>query len=411
MAIRDPRKAAALSALAAWALAAPAADIHVPGDQPTIQQGIAAANNGDRVLVAPGTYAEHIDFLGKQVVLQSTGGAAVTTIDGTHSGIVVTMVHGEPPGTVLRGFTITGGLAGLHYGQPDTGGAIRVEGHAAPLIEENDIHHNLAHDGGAIGVSYASPTIRDNRIHDNRLTRGHWGGAIFVSDVGATVIEHNLIYNNRAPFGGGVSVHGFLGAVPKITRNVIAFNQATNDGGGLEVWINAHVVDNLVHGNQSPPGAAAGITAKGFLGTENDIVFINNTIADNRGEAVHVDVEGGQVVFHDTLVQTTVGTASIRCSQSDGGTAVFGRSLVFAPNGATIQGNCDVAGGGLLTDDPLFRGPGQPHPYELQDGSPAIDAGDDAYVAKVRRDLAGKPRVQGASVDLGAYEHPADSRE
>jgi hypothetical protein len=407
MAACDPRKAAALGALAAWALAAPAADIHVPGDQPTIQQGLDAANNGDRVLVAPGTYAEHIDFQGKEVVLQSTDGAAVTTIDGTYTGIVVTMVHGEGPGAVLRGFTITRGAAGIRYGQPNTGGAIRIENHAAPLIEDNDIHHNLAHDGGAIGVSFSSPTIRDNRVHDNRTVRGHWGGAIFVSDVGATVIEHNLIYNNRAQNGGGLSIHGFLGGIPKISRNVIAFNEALVDGGGLEVWINAHVVDNLIHGNQSPPGAAAGVTVLGFLHTANDVVFINNTIADNSGEAVHVTLEGGQVVFHDTIVQAPAGAASIRCSQTNGGQAVFGRSLVFAPNGATIEGNCDVAGGGLLTDDPRFRGSGHPHAYELQDDSPAIDAGDDAYVTKVRLDLAGRPRVQGASVDLGAYEHPA----
>jgi hypothetical protein len=407
MAACDPRKAAALGALAAWALAAAAADIHVPGDQPTIQQGIAAANDGDRVLVAPGTYAEHIDYQGKQVVVESTGGAEVTTIDGTYTGIVVTMIHGEGPGAVLRGFTIEHGAAGIRYGQPNTGGAIRIEGHAAPLIEDNDIHHNLAHDGGAIGVSFASPTIRDNRIHDNRVIRGHWGGAIFVSDVGATVIEHNLIYNNRAQYGGGLSIHGFLGGVPKVSRNVIAFNEATIAGGGLEVWINAHVVDNLIHHNQSPPAQAAGVVAMGFLNTDNDILFINNTIADNDGEAVHVSVEGGKVVFHDTIVQATVGAASIRCSQTDGGQAVFGRSLVFAPNGATIEGNCDVARGGLLTSDPRFLGPNQPHSYELQDDSPAIDAGDDAYVTKVRLDLKGLPRIQGASVDLGAYEHPA----
>ncbi len=43
------------------------ATIHVPADQPTIQSGIDAAQNGDTVLVAPGNYAESLDFKGKGV--------------------------------------------------------------------------------------------------------------------------------------------------------------------------------------------------------------------------------------------------------------------------------------------------------------------------------------------------------
>jgi parallel beta-helix repeat protein len=407
MATFDPRGAAMVAALAAWTLAARAADIHVPGDQPTIQQGIDAASPGDRVLVAPGTYAEHIDFEGKDIGVESTAGAAVTTIDGTYTGIVVTFVHGEGPAAVLRGFTIMRGAAGLKYTLPNTGGGIRIESHSSPTIEDNDIHHNLAHDGGGIAVSFSSPTIRNNRIHDNRVYRGHWGGGIFVSDVGSTVIEHNLIDHNRAPFGAGLAVHGFLGGTPLIARNVITFNQARYDAGGLEVWIHARIVDNLIHGNVAPPGAAAGVRAMGFLNTDNDIVFTNNTIADNRGDDLRVQVEGGQVVFQNTIVRTSAGAFSVECDQRDGGTAVFDRSLVFATNGATITGHCDLAAGGLLTVDPRFTGPAHAHPYSLQADSPAIDGGDNAAVAHVKVDLAGRPRIQGARADLGAYEHPA----
>lgn len=53
---------------------ASAATILVPGDQATIQAGINAAATEDTILVAPGTYEETVDFLGKWITPRSEGG-------------------------------------------------------------------------------------------------------------------------------------------------------------------------------------------------------------------------------------------------------------------------------------------------------------------------------------------------
>ena len=48
--------------------------INVPLDHLTIQGAINAAVNGDEVVVAPGTYDEIIDLLGKSIIVRSSGG-------------------------------------------------------------------------------------------------------------------------------------------------------------------------------------------------------------------------------------------------------------------------------------------------------------------------------------------------
>ncbi len=88
-----------------------------------IQDGIDAADDGNEIIVAPGTYNETIDFLGKAITLRSSGGRDVTTIDGNGAFHVVQCVNFEGPNTILDGFTVTGGDATGTF-PDDTGGGM-----------------------------------------------------------------------------------------------------------------------------------------------------------------------------------------------------------------------------------------------------------------------------------------------
>ena len=82
----------------------------VPIPYPTIQSAINSASDGDTVLVAPGTYYETIDFLGKEILVQSSDGASVTTIDANQKDTVAYFWNNETSDSILDGFTLTNGI-------------------------------------------------------------------------------------------------------------------------------------------------------------------------------------------------------------------------------------------------------------------------------------------------------------
>ncbi len=106
-----------------------------------IQTAIDNAVETDEIVVAPGTYFETINFLGKAITLRSSDGPVI--IDGTGFFHVVKCVSGEGLDTILDGFTITGGNAdGDDY--PDYLGGGMVNDNSSPTVTNCTFSGNSA---------------------------------------------------------------------------------------------------------------------------------------------------------------------------------------------------------------------------------------------------------------------------
>jgi len=147
-----------------------AAEIHVPGDQPTIQAAIEAAALGDTIVVSPGRYNEKIDFLGKAITLRSANPldpdvVAATILDGSDlQWWCVSFTNGEKEDSVIEGFTVTGTAQG--------GGIFCKK--ASPMIVGNTFRGNDASPGIACLESAAFIAGNLFALNEGMVT----GGAI-----------------------------------------------------------------------------------------------------------------------------------------------------------------------------------------------------------------------------------------
>lgn len=329
---------------------ASAATINVPADQSTIQAAINAATNGDTVLVAPGIYFELLDFMGKAIKVQSSGGAAVTILDGNNTGPIVSFIHGESSAAVLQGFTLT------HAHTNTDGSAVHISGPSSPIIEDNVFVNNVGYSGYsgvAIGVS---------------------GGT------GSPIILRNYFADNACGTQFEDSVLGFPADSPVIADNVFVNNSCPAMYLAIASSVATKVYNNTLVGNRY------GIVFQKFSSTTGPSFFSNNLIAFNQ--------------------------YGLNATLNSGATMpTWSHNLVFGNTGADYQGVANQTGGnGNVSSDPMLKYwlGGDVH---LLSSSPAIDAGDSTVSQTSATDFYSNTRdfdgnADGtAVVDIGAAEN------
>jgi len=87
----------------------------------TIQDAIDDANDGDTILAKPGLYGEHINFLGKNIILTSIDPTDPNIVNDTIIDGVVAFRGTEDPNCTLTGFNIDGGIRGFYWPPPGSG--------------------------------------------------------------------------------------------------------------------------------------------------------------------------------------------------------------------------------------------------------------------------------------------------
>ncbi len=386
----------------------------VPGTFPTIQSAINAANNGDVVQVAPGTYVETLDFLGKTIEVVSFGGPQVTIIDAAGLGTVVRFVNGEPRATHLEGFTLRGGLGianvpGVPEGAPGgvlcvasaptlrnciieansgglgTGGAIGGAGaismHASafPLLEDCILRNNMGGLGvggpggpGALLSVGGMPDLIRSRVENNTGGVGTSGGAGAIESVGGTMVVANDRFLGNT---GGAGTAGEGG--PGVLRI---------DSTALGGIINCVLADN--QGGLGTVGVSSTVRRTG-MGFSGSFLVLHATVADNMPAGSGGNAFDGPMEVRNSILRNPAyagefaGPGAVASSNAIG--------LATVPN----AGNIDAP---ALFVDAANRD------YHLQAGSPCRDAADAAFTGLLDLDVDADPRIVNVIPDMGADE-------
>jgi hypothetical protein len=327
------------------------------GDFTSIQAAVDSADDGDWILVGPGVYTEPsdqvVDLVGKSIVVQATGTAQETIIDGEGIRRGIFCGNGETPATIIEGFTIRNcvatwydwnGNGAIDFWEYFGGGCWNRNG-SNPTIRGCIFVENQAEYGGAIyngdetGVA-ADPRLEGCQFLDNGISQG-LGGAIYNMS-SSPVLTDCIFSGNRSYFGGAVL--NFNGSDPTFEGCAFLLNHASSDGGAMYNDASEPTLTNcdLAGNTASDDGGAifnADPSSSANIPIFEGCVFHANTAAG----------EGG--AMHNFSVSPVINGCEFSENIANGGGAIYSwNSSTPAIGSSVICGNTPDQIGGPFSD-------------------------------------------------------------
>lgn len=336
--------------------------------------------------------------------------------------------------TLLDGFTITGGNAildadsnggGIYNinGSPTLNHLIITNNHAkwgagmyneegSPILTNITFSDNFAMIQGAGMYNVNSNplltnvTFVNNQAYDPRPSSGWSGGGMYNLDSNPVLMNVAFVENSGYE-GGGMYNNGsspILTNVSFIDNAAIGIG-ATGGGGGMgNSWGSSPVLTNVTFSGNSAWRMGGGMFCDGV----SNPVLMNVNFINNSG-----DVNGGGIGGYCalTLMNAIFWGNTPDQIYVDVNTPTITYSVI--QNGCPAEATCSE----IITDDPLLADPadngGFTQTFALEEGSPAIDAGNPDPATCPATDQRGYYRpVDGDDdgvrrCDMGAYEYGA----
>lgn len=257
------------------------------GDFTTIREAVAAASDGDTVLVSPGTYRESV-VIDKDITL---------TGKGSPEDVVIRFVPYGP----IRTYTLE--MEGETFDWTTTFG---LELSAASPVVSN-LTVSSPWDGAAVVVTAGSPTIEDVRIvhSERRKTDESYVALLFLGGSSPTV--------RASAWDGYTAVRN--GSGPTIEDSTITGETLSIDGPGESNVRHSTFVGGSI---SASAGATGTIEDNDFSGggiavdTGSSMVIRGNTIRDARGSAVEVRDEGTSATVEDNTITGSMTAIAVR---------------------------------------------------------------------------------------------------